>query len=99
MGWKDSIKYENWHYWFKGAFWGFGIYVLYMAVSIFLSLLAFGAQNSTLLAWFYSLFLLIRRSGLSGGFGNYELIILPFSLLIIGSFIGWIIGKIKSRKQ
>ena len=82
---------KNWPAWLKGGFIGF-------ALSILIILLIWTTHNSRFeiiarileRAYYLNFITIIFR-----GFGGFTM---PISFFVLGAIIGWIIGKIKSKK-
>ncbi|MBI2558573.1 hypothetical protein HYW20_04575 [Candidatus Woesearchaeota archaeon] len=89
MGWKD------WPYWLKGGVIVLGIYLIAT-----LSLLPFGETGGNprfplwLVPSLFPLFILIE---ILGDVQINPYIISPIFYFLIGSLIGWIVGKFKSK--
>ena len=106
MGWKD------WSYWIRGGIIGVIVGMIAIPASIAIALASDCVSDCTpIWAKLFSLFsgwliIIIDKSlyllgmGRIAGFLETPLLILvPVTYFLYGSIIGWIIGKIKSKKN
>ena len=90
--------------WIKGGIWGLIIGLIVVPIVIgFLLSLAFGGGNLIELLNPVSLFAFYKELIFSGSNGqitaNTNIYFIIFILFLSGALIGWIVEKIKSRKQ
>lgn len=89
-------------YWLKGGIIGVGLYVI-LSIIAFSSPMRELANIGDALSVFGYVFVKIFVnifSGIGRGYGAFLLVIIFSSVIyfIIGAFVGWVIGKIKSKK-
>lgn len=92
--------------WLKGGLIGIGFSVIFMIVAIIFNANFLGDFLAKISFWFSSPFVyLFQMLGLDKTGENYGLIVififlgLALEFFILGSLIGWIIGKVKSKNK
>jgi len=88
--------------WIKGGLWGLGVGFVFLLHSGFLLAMCFQSNPTcsvfAFTQWFNPAFYVFRFLNRYGDIFAYNsFLFMPIIFAIFGAFIGWIVGKIKSR--